>query len=91
MTITFKARDVQLTASFPLKSRSALTVKEVIDEDFLEPPNPKSIHQPILVDFKEGKSVSTPPNPPSLQANPILLHTTPLEQPGNNDKPQKIT
>ncbi|KAG6859122.1 hypothetical protein C0995_011340 [Termitomyces sp. Mi166 len=55
--MTFKARDAQLTASFSLKSRSALTIKEVINEDCPKPPNPESIHQLILVDLKEGKSL----------------------------------
>ncbi|KAG6886563.1 hypothetical protein C0995_006879, partial [Termitomyces sp. Mi166 len=53
--MTFKARDAQLAASFSLKSRSAPTIKEVI-EDCLESPNPESIHQPILVDLKGGES-----------------------------------
>ncbi|KAG6884522.1 hypothetical protein C0995_010168 [Termitomyces sp. Mi166 len=65
----FKAGDAQLAASFSLKSRSALTIKEVVDEDCLEPPNPEFIHQPILMDLKGGES-----------ANPISLHATPLKQ-----------
>ncbi|KAG6871652.1 hypothetical protein C0995_001772 [Termitomyces sp. Mi166 len=84
--MTFEARDAQLTASFS-KSRSTLTIQEVIDEDCPEPPNPESIHQPILVDLKREESVSTPPNPPSSQANPIPSHATPSEQlpqPGDN-------
>ncbi|KAG6857945.1 hypothetical protein C0995_003965, partial [Termitomyces sp. Mi166 len=81
MTITLKTRDAQLTASFSLKSRPALTIKEVTDEDCPEPTNSESIHQPILVDLKEGKSVSTPPNPLSPQANPTPSHATPSEQP----------
>ncbi|KAG6886676.1 hypothetical protein C0995_005966 [Termitomyces sp. Mi166 len=44
MTMTFEAGDAQLTASFSLKSRSTLTVEEVVDEDCLEPPNPESMH-----------------------------------------------
>ncbi|KAG6870954.1 hypothetical protein C0995_009421, partial [Termitomyces sp. Mi166 len=36
---------------------------------------------PILVDLKEKKSVSTPLNPPSPQANPTPSHATLLEQP----------
>ncbi|KAG6859744.1 hypothetical protein C0995_004589 [Termitomyces sp. Mi166 len=79
--MTFKARDAQLAASFSFKSRSALTIEKVINEDCPEPPNSESIHQPTLVDLKKGKSVSTPPNPPSPQDNSIPLHTTPLEQP----------
>ncbi|KAG6901117.1 hypothetical protein C0995_000429 [Termitomyces sp. Mi166 len=69
MTMTFKVRDAQLATSFSLKSRSAPTIKEVINEDCSEPPNPEFIHPPILVDLKGEKSVSTPPNPPSPQAN----------------------
>ncbi|KAG6860176.1 hypothetical protein C0995_014797, partial [Termitomyces sp. Mi166 len=77
----FEARDAQLTASFSFKSRSAPTVKEVINEDCPEPLNPESIYQPILMDLKGEESVSTPLNSPSLQANPIPSYTTPLEQP----------
>ncbi|KAG6901019.1 hypothetical protein C0995_002122, partial [Termitomyces sp. Mi166 len=80
-------RDAQLAASFSLKSRSTLTIEEVINEDCLKPPNPESIHQPILVDLKEEESISTPPNPPSPQANPIPSYATPseqLSQPGDN-------
>ncbi|KAG6859806.1 hypothetical protein C0995_003698 [Termitomyces sp. Mi166 len=58
----------------------AMPIILVVDEDCLKPPNPESIHQPILVDLKEEKSVSTPPNPPSPQANPIPSHATPSEQ-----------
>ncbi|KAG6871365.1 hypothetical protein C0995_005403, partial [Termitomyces sp. Mi166 len=87
ITMTFKTRDAQLTASFSLKARPALTIKGVVDEDFPEPTNSESIHQPILVDFKEKKSVSTLPNPPFPQANPIPSYATSLEQlsqPGDN-------
>ncbi|KAG6885656.1 hypothetical protein C0995_009125 [Termitomyces sp. Mi166 len=79
MTITFETRDAQLAASFSLKSRPALTIKEVTNEDCPEPTNSESIHQPILVDLKEEKSVSTP-NPLSPQANPTPSHATPSEQ-----------
>ncbi|KAG6859564.1 hypothetical protein C0995_007255 [Termitomyces sp. Mi166 len=65
MTMTFETKEAQLAASFSLKSRLTPTIKEVVNEDFLEPTNPESIHQPILVDLKGGKSVSTLPNPPS--------------------------
>ncbi|KAG6871041.1 hypothetical protein C0995_008864, partial [Termitomyces sp. Mi166 len=78
--MTFKARDAQLTASFSLKSRSTQMVEEVVDEDCLEPPNPESIHQPLLVNLKGKESVSTSPNPLSPQANLIPSHATPLEQ-----------
>ncbi|KAG6886658.1 hypothetical protein C0995_006093 [Termitomyces sp. Mi166 len=77
----FEAKDAQLTASFSLKSRSTLTIKEVINKDCSELLNPESIHQLILVDLNGEESVSTPPNPPSPQANPIPSHATPLEQP----------
>ncbi|KAG6887338.1 hypothetical protein C0995_016089 [Termitomyces sp. Mi166 len=80
----FKTKDAQLTASFSLKSRPALTVKGVINKDCLEPTNSESIHQLILVDFKGEKS-----------ANPTLSHATPLEQspqPGDNTtQPQTDT
>ncbi|KAG6884374.1 hypothetical protein C0995_010360 [Termitomyces sp. Mi166 len=81
MTMTFETEDAQLAASFSLKSRPALTVKEVVDEDCSEPINPESIHLPILVDLIGRKSVSTPPNPPAPQANPTPSHATPSEQP----------
>ncbi|KAG6901130.1 hypothetical protein C0995_000235 [Termitomyces sp. Mi166 len=81
MTIMFKAKDPQLAANFFLKSRSTLTIKEVVNEDCLKPLNSESIHQPILMDLKRRKSVSTPPNPPSPQANPIPSHATSSEQP----------
>ncbi|KAG6900148.1 hypothetical protein C0995_004156 [Termitomyces sp. Mi166 len=81
MAMTFETRDAQLAASFFLKSRPGLTIKEVANEDYSEPSNPESIHQPILVNFKGGKSVSTPPNPLSPQANPTSSHATPSEQP----------
>ncbi|KAG6887874.1 hypothetical protein C0995_012079, partial [Termitomyces sp. Mi166 len=87
--------DAQLTASFFLKSRSSPTAEKVVDEDCPEPPNPESIHQPILVDFKGKKSVRTPLNPVSPQANSILSHTTPSEQapqPGDDTvQPQNNT
>ncbi|KAG6901095.1 hypothetical protein C0995_000809 [Termitomyces sp. Mi166 len=76
----FEAEDAQLAASFSLKFRSAPTVEEVIDEDCPEPSNPESIHQSILMDFNREKSVSTPPNSLSPQANPILSHATTSEQ-----------
>ncbi|KAG6901266.1 hypothetical protein C0995_014355, partial [Termitomyces sp. Mi166 len=75
--MTFKAGHAQLTASFSLKSRSTLTIEEVVDEDCSKPPNSESIYQPILVDLMEEKSVSTPPNPPSPQANSIPSHAKP--------------
>ncbi|KAG6887499.1 hypothetical protein C0995_014830 [Termitomyces sp. Mi166 len=80
MTMTFEAEYAQLAASFPLKSRFTLTIEEVIDEDCIEPPNPESTHQSILVDLKREESISTPPNPLSPQAKPIPLHATPSEQ-----------
>ncbi|KAG6859606.1 hypothetical protein C0995_006662, partial [Termitomyces sp. Mi166 len=54
--IMFKATGAQLTPNFSLKSRSTLLIKEVVNEDWSEPPNSESIHQPILVDLKGGKS-----------------------------------
>ncbi|KAG6886890.1 hypothetical protein C0995_003554 [Termitomyces sp. Mi166 len=56
--VMFEAGDAQLTARFALKSRSALTIEEVADEDCSEPSNPESIHQLIFVDLKGGKSVT---------------------------------
>ncbi|KAG6858192.1 hypothetical protein C0995_001878, partial [Termitomyces sp. Mi166 len=56
MIMMFKAGDAQLAASFSLKSRSTLTIKEVVDEDCSEPPNPEFIYQPILVDLEKKKS-----------------------------------
>ncbi|KAG6901041.1 hypothetical protein C0995_001644 [Termitomyces sp. Mi166 len=81
--MTFEAKDAQLAASFSLKSRSTPTIKEAINEG-PKPPNPESIHQPILMDLKGGKS-----------ANPIPSHATPLEQlpqPGDDTaQPQNNT
>ncbi|KAG6859558.1 hypothetical protein C0995_007295 [Termitomyces sp. Mi166 len=69
----FETGDAQLAASFSLKSRPTLTIKEVVGEDCSEPTNPESFHQPILVDLKGGeKSKWTPtrdaqnPPPPEL-------------------------
>ncbi|KAG6901378.1 hypothetical protein C0995_012760 [Termitomyces sp. Mi166 len=76
----FKAGDAQLAVSFFLKSRSALIFEEVVNEDCPEPPNPESIHQPMLVDLKREESVSTPSNPLSSQANTIPSYAIPLEQ-----------
>ncbi|KAG6870897.1 hypothetical protein C0995_009790, partial [Termitomyces sp. Mi166 len=55
----FKTGDAQLTASFSLKARPALTIEGVIVEDCSEPTNPEPIYQPILVDLEKEKSVST--------------------------------
>ncbi|KAG6859750.1 hypothetical protein C0995_004526 [Termitomyces sp. Mi166 len=52
----FEARDAQLAASFSLKSRSASTLKKVVNENCPEPPDPESIHQPILVNLKRKES-----------------------------------
>ncbi|KAG6859324.1 hypothetical protein C0995_009654 [Termitomyces sp. Mi166 len=66
----FEAGDAQLTASFSLKSRSAPTIKEVVDEDCLKPP---TLNSSISLSWWTlGKE--------KVSANPISSHATPSEQ-----------
>ncbi|KAG6860204.1 hypothetical protein C0995_014375 [Termitomyces sp. Mi166 len=81
MTMTFEAGNAQLAASFFLKSRSALIIKEAIDKDCPKPPNPESIHQPILANPipSHTTSLEQPSQPRDDIAQPqndaILLST----------------